>query len=148
MNALVNDTEATLLWHAFANPSTSMSLILGTGLNVAAILPLSAFPLQKLGDRPKEWLQVAKVVLINTEISMFGSDVFPITDADRVLDSASNAPGFQPLEKLTSGRYLGEIFRLTLEEGVKAEYLFDGVVPVGLITRFGLDTGDMATIEA
>ena len=147
MNALVNDTEATLIWHAFANPSTSMSLILGTGLNVAAMLPVSVFPPHKLGGRAEEWLQAAKVVLINTEISMFGADILPVTDADRALDAASNAPGFQPLEQLTSGRYLGEIVRLTLEEGTKAGHLFDGAMPVALQMRFGLDTRIVALLE-
>ena len=110
MNVLANDTEATLLWHAFKNPSTSISLILGTGLNVAAMLPTSAFPLHKLGERSKEWLQNAKVILVNTEISMLGADVLPITRADRALDAASSAPGFQPLEQLTAADILEKLF--------------------------------------
>ena len=147
MNALVNDTEATLLSHAFTNPSTSISLILGTGLNVALRLPISAFAVRKFGRRPKEWFERASAVLVNSEISMFGAGVLPTTEADLTLDAGSTWPGFQPLEQMTSGRYLGEIVRLILERGVKAGFLFDGVMPIGMRARFGFDTGNMAILE-
>jgi hexokinase len=147
MNALINDTEATLMSHAFANPATSVSLILGTGLNAALQLPLSAFSPLKIDGRPKEWVRRARTVLVNTEISMFGAGIFPLSVADKRLDTASTNPGFQPLEQLTSGRYLGEICRLIIDEGVKAGALFGGVMPVGMRTRFGFDTGNMAVLE-
>ena len=147
MNALVNDTEGTLLSHAFANPATSISLILGTGLNAAIHLPLSVFSQKKLAGRPRQWTEAAKTVLVNTELSMFGAGVFPTTVADRELDAASTQPGFQPLEQMTSGRYLGEICRLLFAQGVKEGALFDGLMPAGMRVRFGFDTGNMAFLE-
>ena len=147
MNALINDTEGTLLSHAFANPATSMSLILGTGLNAAVQLPLSIFSQQKLVGRPKQWMKAAKTVLVNMELSMFGMDIFPATEADRELDAASTHPGFQPLEQMTSGRYLGEICRLLFAQGVRVGALFNGKMPAGMRARFGFDTGNMAVLE-
>ena len=147
MNALINDTEGTLLSHAFANPATSISLILGTGLNAAVQLPLSVFPDHKVAGRPRQWTEAAKTVLVNTELSMFGAGVFPVTDADRELDAGSPAPGFQPFEQMTSGRYLGEICRLLFAQGVKAGALFDGHMPAGMRVRYGFDTGNMAVLE-
>ena len=143
----MNDTEATLLSHAFANPATKISLILGTGLNAALPLPLSILSEQKLGQRPREWMERARSVLVNVEVSMFGRDIFPMSEADLQLDAASPHPGFQPLEQLTSGRYLGEICRIVLVDGVTRGELFEGIMPEGLEVKFGLDTALMAILE-
>ena len=143
----MNDTEATLLSHAHAHPATRLSLICGTGLNAALRLPLSAIGSWKLGVRPKNWTEVAREVIVNTEVSMFGGGVFPSCDADRELDRNANHPGFQPLEQLTSGKYLGEICRLILIAGVREGALFEGVMPLGLETRFGIDTAFLSTFE-
>ena len=147
MTALMNDTEATLLSHAFANPATRISLILGTGCNAALQLPISAVSKEKLGQRRKEWMAGAKTVLVNTEISMFGAGVFHMSDVDRELDAMSDHPGFQPFEQFTSGRYLGEICRLILTKGVLAGALFGGQMPKGLDSRFNLDTSLMSKLE-
>ena len=147
MNSLMNDTEATLLSHAYANPATRISLIWGTGLNAALQLPISVISPLKLGRRPREFTDVAKAVLVNTEVSMFGAGLFPLISADEELDRQSPLPGFQPLEYLTSGRYLGEIFRLALVEGVEVGTLFDGAMPKGLDEKFGFDTALMSHIE-
>ena len=78
---------------------------------------------------------------------MFGQDVFPVCDADRELDRNSLHPGFQPIEQLTSGKYLGEICRLMIVSGVEQGYLFDAVLPDGMGDKFNLDTGLMSAIE-
>ena len=143
----MNDTEATLLSHAYENPSTRMSVIWGTGFNAALLLPRTALSDEKLGRRPREWMEAAEAVVINTEASMFGEGVFPVTSADEELDALSEHPGFQPLEQLTSGRYLGEICRLCLIRGAESGALFDGVVPGQLRVRFGLETALMREVE-
>lgn len=67
-------------------------------------------------------MKSAQFVLVNTEASMLGGGIFPLTPADETLDRESEHPGYQPFEQLTSGRYLGEVVRLTLlEAGMKAE---------------------------
>ncbi|KAF8534545.1 hypothetical protein BDD12DRAFT_409058 [Trichophaea hybrida] len=112
---LLNDTVATLLSHAYDNPQTCISLICGTGINAALLLPVDALHPQKFGVRPREWFEAAEKVLVNTECSMLGGEgIFPLTNADMLLDEQAEAPGFQPFEQLTSGQYLGEVARLTL----------------------------------
>lgn len=152
MNALMNDTEATLLSHAYENPDTRISLICGTGTNAALQLPVSAVAEAKLGARSDNWSERAKVTLVNTECSMFGGDgVFPATNADKVLDANQIHPGFQPFEQLVGGRYLGEVCRITLVELASAagggEKLFAGVIPEGLEERFSLDTAMLGAFE-
>lgn len=122
MNALMNDTEATLLSAAYTRTNTSLSLICGTGCNAAVALPISALTSHKLGVRPVAWLRAAHMVLVNSECSMFGAGILPTTPADIALDAAQPRPGFQPLEQLVSGRYLGEIARLSiLNSGILKE---------------------------
>ena len=143
----MNDTEATLLSHAHANPATRLSLICGTGINAAFRLPLSAIASWKLGVRPKHWTKVAKEVLVNTEVSMFGDGVFPLCEADRELDRNADHPGFQPLEQLTSGRNMGEICRLIMIAGIREGALFEGVFPLGLERSFCIDTAFLSIFE-
>jgi hexokinase len=147
MTALLNDTEALLLSHAYANPTTRISLVCGTGLNAAVQLPLSAVSPERLGKRPKDWIDAAEEVVVNTELSMFGEGVFPICSADRELDRDSMYPGFQPLEQLISGRYLGEICRLIMVEWIMDGCLFGGEIPGGLGKSYGFDSALMSSIE-
>ena len=135
----MNDTEATTLSCAFHSPSTRISLIWATGLNAGLILPLSLIPELKLGNRPKDWMDRAKNVIVNAEVSMLGAQVFPVTEVDKELDDALDHPGFQPLEQLTSGRYLGEINRLFMVRGAHSGALFDKIVTPELSMRFKLD---------
>ena len=147
VGALMNDTEATLLSHAYTNPETRISLIWGTGINAAVHLPLEFISQRKLGQRPNEWTSATKAVVINTEVSMFGASIFPISEADSILDSNSAHPGFQPLEQLTSGRYLGEIFRLVMLSAARQGELFRGHVPEAMEVVFSFDTASMNAIE-
>ena len=122
-------------------------MIWGTGMNMAVYLPLAAFPAAKLGHRPRSWMQQARSVIVNTEVSMFGAEVFPACYADHELNRNALHPGLQPLEQMTSGRYLGEIFRLILVDGVASGNLFNGVMPIGIDQRFSLDTELMSQLE-
>lgn len=87
-------------------------------------------------------------VIVNTELSMFGAGILPMTRFDRALDAVHPLPGFQPLEQLVSGRYLGEVARLVLVEGVERGVLFGGVLPEGLAKAYGLDTEVLARVQA
>jgi len=111
-------------------------------------LPVSAVAEAKLGVRSDNWSEKAKLMLVNTECSMFGGGVFPVTKADKVLDANQTHPGFQPFEQLVSGRYLGEVCRITLVELASAgEKLFAGVIPKGLEERFSLGTATLGAFE-
>ncbi|KAH7045890.1 hypothetical protein B0J12DRAFT_576898 [Macrophomina phaseolina] len=148
MDAIVNDSSATLLSRAYQDDSTRLALILGTGFNASVHLPVTALSRHKFGTRPQEWHDQAERVLVNTELSMFGKNILTLTRWDESLNKNHENPDFQPYEHLISGRYLGEIVRLILLEAIQTAGLFGGEVPDRFMERYSFDTGVMAAIEA
>ncbi|KAK4103307.1 actin-like ATPase domain-containing protein [Parathielavia hyrcaniae] len=148
LSAIVNDSSAALLSEAYTTPSTRFSLILGTGSNIAAYLPVTTIDRPKFGDRPDSWHEKASHVIVNTEASMFGQGILPLTKWDKVLKAAHDRPDFQPIEQLVSGYYLGEICRLALLDAIQSTGVFGGVVPPSLRTPYSLDTETLSVIEA
>ncbi|KAK6521393.1 hypothetical protein TWF506_001613 [Arthrobotrys conoides] len=146
MEAIVNDSLATLLSHAYVSPATRCGLILGTGTNAALSLPLKMLPEEKLvptlGNRPKD----AQEVLVNTELSMYGRGILPITDWDKALDRAMPLPGFQPLEYLIGGAYLGEIARLIVVD-LRNERLLNNIPECWKEKPYSLATEVLALLE-
>lgn len=147
VDAIVNDSSATLLSQAYLNPATSMALILGTGTNVAAYLPTACMGRSKFGVRDQAWFETAERVITNTEVSMFGKSILPETRWDEILNRMHQRPDFQPLEYMTTGRYLGELLRLIIIEAVETGELFGGVLPDSLRESYSLDTEIMAKLE-
>ena len=86
-------------------------------------------------------------VIVNTELSMFGTGLLPTNIFDQQLAAAHPLPGFQPLEMLVSGRYLGEIVRLVLLEGIEKAGLLSGFTPSLLTVGYGFDTHVLAKVE-
>ncbi|CZT07904.1 probable hexokinase-1 [Rhynchosporium agropyri] len=148
LNAIVNDSSATLLSKAYLDSTTRFALIHGTGVNAAVHLPVHAMSPPKFGVRPPEWHDSAKHVIVNTELSMFGAGILPLTKWDKLLTSAHPNPDFQPLEHVVSGGYLGEIVRLVLIEGIQTAGLFEGVVPQSLQETYSLETETVSRIES
>jgi len=148
LNAIVNDSSATLLSKAYSDPTTRFALILGTGVNAAIHLPVHVFTKSKFGTRPDEWHSSAKHVIVNTELSMFGTGILPSTIWDDRLRAAHPDPTFQPLEHFVSGGYLGEIARLVLVDGIQTAGLFGGVVPPSLRELYSLDTETISLMES
>jgi len=148
LNAIVNDSSATLLSKAYLDPSTRFALILGTGVNAAVHLPVHIFSPPKFGTRPSSWHDSAQHVIVNTELSMFGRGILPYTKWDEQLLATHPNPTFQPLEHFVSGGYLGEIARLILVDGIQSTGLFGGIVPPNLRERYSLDTETLSRIES
>lgn len=148
VDALINDSCACLLSVAYLDPSTSMSLILGTGMNMAVHLPVSCLGPSKFEGRDTTWLSQAEKVTINTELSMFGKGILPETRWDDILNRNHTMPNFQPLEYMTTGRYLGEILRLIIAEAIETAGLFDGRFPSSLEEPYSLDTVLLAVVES
>ncbi|KAF3043986.1 hypothetical protein E8E12_004541 [Didymella heteroderae] len=127
--AITNDTVATFVSLAYAvkaapHSRTAMGLIVGTGTN--ATVPMKP---ENLHIEKRVQLQdhdTSDRVVINTEWTIRGTDK-PLEDLgiktkwDRILDQNSDAPGFQPFEYMTSGRYLGEIVRLAFVDVISTE---------------------------
>ena len=148
LNAVVNDSSATLLSKAYLDSTTRFALILGTGVNAAVHLPVHIFSPPKFGRRPPEWYDSAEHVIVNTELSMFGEGILPYSRWDKQLLETHSNPRFQPLEHFVSGGYLGEIVRLALIEGIQTAGLFGGVVPPSLRERYTLETETLSRIES
>ncbi|KAL2131713.1 hypothetical protein VTI74DRAFT_4704 [Chaetomium olivicolor] len=146
--AIVNDSSAALLSEAYITPSTRYSLILGTGFNIAAHVPVTTIGQEKFGDRPSSWHEKASHVIVNTEMGMFGHDILPLTKWDKLLKAAHPRPDFQPLEQMVSGYYLGEICRHALLEAISTTGIFGGKVPPSLQKPYSLDTETLSIIEA
>lgn len=112
VEALINDTVGTLLAQIYRDPRTKMSVILGTGSNAAYV--------EKSSNVTKTTNHSSDSTVINIEWGSFGDDgksskdfdLLPSTKFDLQLDSESKNPGLQRFEKMISGMYLGEIFRL------------------------------------
>ncbi|KAM0326420.1 hypothetical protein ACHAPQ_007748 [Fusarium lateritium] len=147
LRAIVNDSSACLLSESYNHPTTRFGLILGTGVNLAAYLPVSAIGRVKFGERPPQWFEKATHVIINSEISMMGRDILPLTRWDQQLLANHPRPEFQPLEHMVSGMYLGEICRLALAEAIESTGVFGGVVPASLQKPYSFSTETLSIIE-
>ncbi|KAK2590580.1 N-acetylglucosamine kinase 1 [Conoideocrella luteorostrata] len=148
LRAILNDSSACLLSRAYSYTSTRFGLILGTGVNLAAYLPVLSIGKKKFGVRPEAWLDEASHVIVNTELGMFGHDILPLTRWDRALTKQHPRPDFQPLEHLVSGMYLGEIVRLALLEAIETTGLLGGIVPPSLKGGYSLGTDTISMIES
>lgn len=146
--AIVNDGIATLLTKAYRDSTTRMSLILGTGVNAAVYLPVSALEPDKFGIRPDSWFSAAERVVVNTELSMHGKTVLPSTKWDDDLNAKHQLPDFQPLEYLITGRYLGEILRLIMLDAISSAGLFGGQTPERLDEPYAFQTRTLAIFES
>ncbi|KAM0719512.1 hypothetical protein Q7P37_003642 [Cladosporium fusiforme] len=152
VTAIVNDAIANLTADMYSSPSTKFSIIAGTGINAA--IPIARETISRrlhldgdmyaLGNETEH----ASEVFVNMELSMFGAKAFSSTKWDRLLDSHQETPGFQPLEQLCGGRYLGEILRLILVDAAERQHIFPCSLPEGLSQPFRLDTRLLACFEA
>lgn len=127
--AIANDAVASLVSFIYQfrgkpNQAATMSLICGTGTNATIPLKLSTL---KESKRPKTVSVIPGQagddvkIAVNTEWSINGTHIVlsslgVITRWDTLLNMNVERPGFQPLEYMTSGRYLGELGRIIFEE--------------------------------
>lgn len=141
VEALINDTVGTLLAQIYRDNLTRMSVILGTGSNAAYIEKCSL--LTKCTD-----YRLNDQTLINIEWGSFGDgtsdDLLPTTRFDRQLDEESKNPGLQRFEKMISGMYLGEIFRLILQEAIELNLLPCDTDNLQLFRPYGVKTKEMS----
>ncbi|KAK4196312.1 putative hexokinase [Triangularia verruculosa] len=123
--AIANDSVSTLVsfiyqFPAKAHQKAAMGIIVGTGCNATIPLKLSSLHESKrpasINVLPGQDVATAKIA-VNTEWSINGSapplrKFGLINKWDEELDKAGEIPGFQPLEYMTAGRYLGELGRI------------------------------------
>lgn len=152
--AITNDTVATFASLAYvvkaaANSRVAMGLIVGTGTNATVPMKLNALHPAKKNNIPNP--EAVETVVINTEWTIRGTDK-PLNELkirtpwDVALDVNSDAPGFQPFEYMTSGRYLGEIVRLVLLDVFELED--DEEIPPSLQSKYALPTRFLSEVVA
>jgi len=124
--AICNDSSATLVSFAYQQKSNlrkkaAMGLIVGTGCNATIPLALSKLHPSKRPAQVKVLDDSEAVpdlkITVNTEWTIKGAaaplhDLQFVTHWDKILDAEGEAPGFQPFEYMTAGRYLGELGRI------------------------------------
>ncbi|KAK4142383.1 uncharacterized protein C8A04DRAFT_13279 [Dichotomopilus funicola] len=152
--AIANDSVATLVSFLYQFPSkphqkAAMGLIVGTGSNATLPLKLSSLHESKrpvsISILPGQEVADVKIA-VNTEWSIRGSapplrKLGLISQWDTELDEAGEIPGFQPLEYMTAGRYLGELARLIfLDYYGSVLKLPVSQLPRKVRERFGLST--------
>lgn len=142
VEALVNDTVGTLLAQIYRDDRTKMGVILGTGSNAAYVEQCSQIP--KLEDKNHGH------TVINIEWGSFGDgdgiEILPMTRFDRSLDLESKNCGKQRYEKMISGMYLGEIFRLILVEAVEKGILKKSLEVIH--KPYGIKTKEMSKFHS
>ncbi|ORX94914.1 hypothetical protein K493DRAFT_220417 [Basidiobolus meristosporus CBS 931.73] len=139
--ALVNDTVGTMLAAAYAEPSTSVGVIFGTGTNTAYIERIENIPKWQGSMEDAE-------MAINMEWGAFGNDkkVLPVTQYDNRLDNSSPEPFHQVFEKMISGLYLGEITRNILIDLIDRNVIFGSRCSVEMNQPFNFDTAYVSSI--
>lgn len=128
---ILNDTVGTLITSAYADNATDIGSICGTGHNTCYLEPLPP-----LGNKP---------MIINMESGNF--DLLPLTRYDLLLDADSQRPGEQRLEKMVSGRYIGELVRLIAQEVINIPILPYGLKSEDISLFLADTTPDLTKIE-
>lgn len=152
--AISNDSVSTLVSFIYnfggdAHQRASMGLILGTGSNATVPLRLSLLHQSKwpknINVLDGESLRNVKIA-VNTEWSVNGTappmrKLGLITPWDDQLSDQTEIPGFQPLEYMSAGRYLGELGRIMLVDYMVNTLRIDReTLPLALRVRHGLST--------
>lgn len=152
--AITNDTVATFASSAYTvkaapNSRVAMGLIVGTGTNATVPMKLSDLHPTKKDNLANA--EAVETVVINTEWTIRGTDQPLIelgikTSWDKILDANSEAPGFQPFEYMTSGRYLGEIVRLVFVDLISRNS--EARLPISLDNKNALQTKFLSEVVA
>jgi hexokinase len=129
--AVINDTVAVLLSAAYKKGSTYIGSIYATGHNTCYLEPYADSDEQPM--------------ILNLESGNF-SKLAP-NRYDKILDDASERPGEQRLEKMVSGRYMGEILGVVLADlwGTDKKYKFTSI-DMSAIIEDGSDFKETARI--
>ncbi|KAK9492126.1 hypothetical protein V1508DRAFT_169160 [Lipomyces doorenjongii] len=146
LRAVVNDSVATILSHMHTDRRCKIGVIVGTGVNASVKVPITCLDEEKLSRcNPRDLERYAECIL-NTELSMFGTDILPRTRWDIELDAANEKPGFQPFEMMVSGRYIAEVARYIVRDTV-LKFRPSSAMPAGLDKLYGLDASTMSVVE-
>ena len=140
IGALANDTVSVLAAGALHDSRCDLGLIVATGMNLAVTVPRALIHKAIPADSGIE-------MIFNMECGNFSGVTSVQTQFDRLLDADSDTDG-QLLEKMISGRYLGEIVRLAVAHHASAGQRFQNWTREGSIFRdpYGFTTEHLSDI--
>lgn len=146
--SIINDTTGTLIASNYVESRTKIACIFGTGCNAAYM--------ERIGNVPKIsnlGLPAEELMAINCEYGAFDSFTHEHTKGvrskyDEHIDLHSNKPHEQTYEKMISGLYLGEIYRLIMLELVDQGLLFLGQNTYKIEKPYVFDTAFLSLIES
>lgn len=161
--AMTNDTVATFASLAYSiksmnvpNSRVVMGLIVGAGSNATVPMKVSDLHPSKtefftrpyhstLGVKPPE-RSTETETLVSTEWTLLRSsqplhDMDILSKWDKIIERSSKPPGFQPMEYIVGGRYMGELVRLiVLDYFTSVLRIPRDVLPWRLLESGGLTT--------
>lgn len=156
--AITNDTIATLCSLAYSvkslpNSRVAAGLIVGTGCNATIPVKFDALGQQK-SQRIRNKRPSATETVVNTEMTISGA-CEPLklitTTWDQQLDKSTARPGFQPLEYMTGGRYIGELVRLIFFDymtNVHRPPVSKSALPAMIVHNYSLTTTFVSAVVA
>ncbi|KAJ5662433.1 actin-like ATPase domain-containing protein [Penicillium maclennaniae] len=158
INVMTNDTISTFASLAYSiralpNTRVVMGLIVGAGCNSAVPMKLSDLQESKIQHiREKDPDAVESIV--STEWTLRGAtaplqELSIMTKWDNALEAKSNRPGFQPLEYMVGGRYIGELVRIICYDwfnGMKK--VSRSSLPLKLVEEYTLTTDFLSFVVA
>ena len=127
---VVNDTVTTLLTAAYGDNCADIGSICGTGHNTCYLEP--------------NYPGSSSPMYINIEAGNF--DKAPSNRYDHLLDAKSDRPGAGRLEKMCSGRYIGELLRLVWLELAQQGLLSNSEVPTQIRAPYTLSGQHLALL--
>lgn len=156
--AITNDTIATLCSLAYSvkslpNSRVAAGLIVGTGCNATVPLSFNALG-QSKSEKIRNKVPSAHETVVNTELTIAGA-CGPLksiaTKWDEALDKSTARPGFQPLEYMTGGRYIGELIRIIFFDymtNVHRPAIPPGSLPAMVVHNYSLTTTFVSAVIA
>lgn len=154
--ALTNDAVATLLSLSYSiksypNSRVAMGIVLDEGCN--ATIPMTLSDLHPSKGRTILLQEPAAAqTLVSTEWTLYSAssplrEHGVLTTWDSQLDAGSARPGFQPLEYMTGGRYIGELIRIIcLDYFVNVLGIAESHLPAPLVQPYALRTETIISI--
>ncbi|CAI4229993.1 unnamed protein product [Auanema sp. JU1783] len=125
--ALINDTVGTMVAAAYeANGDCDIGVIIGTGTN-ASYMEKTKNIVEGLKNATEDYYH--DTMIIDTEWGGFGDRGeadYIFTQYDKIIDSRSDHPGVNSLDKLVAGMCMGELVRLVLVKLCDSKVLFNG----------------------
>lgn len=158
ITVMTNDTIATFASlaysvRAFPNTRVVMGLIVGAGCNSAVPMKFTDLQEAKI-QHIREKDSDAEETIVSTEWTLRGAsgpleELKIVNKWDAELEAHSNRPGFQPLEYMVGGRYIGELVRIICYDWFhRTKAVPRSSLPAKLVEEYTLTTDFLSLVVA